>query len=1148
MVLDPGRSGSRYPVTPAPADDPLVVTLLGRIALRRDATLVDVPGNRARSLLVALALRPGRTRSAAALIEEVWGDEPPRAPANALHTQISRLRSVLPDGVLEAGPGGYRLALRAEQVDLTAVGELAGQARAHLAVGELEAAQRSIDRARALWSGEPGADLSDGPLARELSAAAAAQAQELDEVERETRVSAGDLTGAIAVARRQLRRRPTAEAVAYTLMRLLATAGRDSEALAVFADLRAALATELGTDPGPAITELNTAVLRGRFTPRQTPPVCGTGPADQVPSAVGVRAAPNALLGRADDLAELSRLLRVSRVTTVLGPGGAGKTRVANELALREAGNKPVVLVELASVRPGGAPAEAVVDIESAVAAAMGLGEIRREPGLPPQVSRPDTRRRLRDALSARPMLLVLDNCEHLVEAAAAVVADLVGSCPQLTVLTTSRAPLAITAETVYPLGPLASDAAGSPATELFSARARAVRPSVRLDMEVVARLCRTLDGLPLAIELAAARARTMSVEDIERRLDQRFALLRSGDRTSPERHRTLHAVIAWSWNLLEPDEQVTLRRMCRFPGGFTLAAAETVAGGATDGDPLASAGDGAISTADGATAVGDIAAAVDGLVGQSLLTVVEVEGAGLRYRMLETVREFGEQELVAADTGSRSEIRLVETRMARWARDFAVRMAECYGRGDELGPALTVAAELDNLVAVLRRAESAGDPATMYAVFPVAAMRWVMHGANLELISWIPRVVATAPPPGSRGVYAELETACHAVIALHLAFMDRSVRQLALVRNRARVLLRGNTGLRAPFRFLAQLLTCPADSLRLARLLARATRSPDRHTRSLALMARTNIWENMGRIHESSRDARAAVPTLSEAEVWSRAMLAQHRGSLAGQVARYRESVAFYEEAAELLHRIRAYEESLEVHSYLAASLAGSGEPARARRELATALGFSGSGGADLAVVDDPGIHRNHRLSTIAAVLAGIELVEGDIDGGLGHFRRALELLGWPVHETTPGPGLLLTGSAALAAHVLHERGDVVARLVPELIDLAPRRFGYVLDLPQLGAVACAAGSGLLMLGEREAAGVELLALAPRVVSRQDYPVLRWDRHRDLWRDRIGADPAGAVAAASGLRRAVAAERIVELIREVGSDLPDPSARPGSG
>lgn len=1118
-------------MTPAPAEGPLVVTLLGRIALRRDTALVEVPGHRARSLLVALALRPGRTRSAAALIEDVWGDAPPRSPANALHTQISRLRSVLPDGVLEAGPGGYRLALRADQVDLTAVRELAGRARSRLAAGEVAAAQSSLDRARALWPGEPGADLPAGPLAGELAAAAAAQAEALDEIECEVREAAGDLDAAIAAARRRLQRRPTDETVAHTLMRLLATAGRDSAALAVFAGLRAALATELGTGPGPAITELNTAILRGRFEKRPPPAISGDAAAGRVPAAVGVRAAPNELLGRAGDLAELSRLLRVSRVTTVLGPGGAGKTRVANALAAREAQHQPVVLVELASVRPGGSPAAAVVEIESALAAALGLGETRRAPGLPQPISRPDTQRRLRDALSARPMLLVLDNCEHLVEAAAAVVADLVGSCPQLTVLTTSRAPLAITAETVYPLGPLPSDPAGSPATDLFTARARAVRPSVRLDMEVVARLCRTLDGLPLAIELAAARVRTMSVEDIERRLDQRFALLRSGDRTSPERHRTLHAVIAWSWNLLEPDQQVTLRRMCRFPAGFTLAAAETVAGG-----PEA----------------GDIPAAVDGLVAQSLLTVVEDEDTGLRYRMLETVREFGEQELVAADSERGTEIDLVESRMARWAREFALRMAGLYSGGDQLGPALTVAAELDNLVAVLRRAEAAGDARTLYAVFPVAAMRWVMHGANLELIGWIPRITATAPPADAHGVYAELEMTGHLLTALHLAFMTRSLRQLAVVRIRARALLRDAGELRAPYRFIGRLLTCAPEMTRLARLLARGTRAPDRQTRSVALMARANIWENMGRIRESSRDARLVVADLTDGEVWSRAMAAQHRGSLAGQVARYRESVQYYEEAAALLHRIRAYEESLEIHSYLAASLAGTGDPVRARRELGTALGFSGSGPAGLEVVDDPGIRRNHRLSTVAAVLAAIELVEGEIDAGLRHYRRALELLDWPSQEFTPGPGLLLTGAATLAAHVLYERHDVVARMVPELAGAARRRLGTVLDLldlPQLGAVACALGSGLLVSDEQSAAGIELLALAPRVTPRQDYPVMQWSRHHDLWCDRIGADGlTAAVAAADGLRRSAAAERIVQLIREVGERLPDPLARPAAG
>lgn len=1132
MVLDPGRSYGRPPVIPASADEPLVVTLLGRIALRRDAELVVLPGTRARLLLVALALRPGRSRSAAVLIEEVWGADPPRSPMNALHTQISRLRAALPDGALEAGPAGYRIALRPEQVDLTAAQQSARRAAAALATGDARAALAIVGRARSLWCGEPGADLPPGGPAGELAAAAAEYAEALDDIERAAREATGDLDGAVEIARQQARQRPADEPRARTLMRLLAIAGRANEALDVFASLRTTLATELGTDPGAAITELNTAILRGRFTSRAEPerrePV---PPPPLALAAVGVRAAPNELLGRADDLTELARLLQVSRVTTVFGPGGAGKTRVANELAARTAAVQPVVLVELASVRPEGTSRNAAVDIETAIAAAVGLGETVRDRTLP-QVRPPtDSGRRLRDALSARPMLLVLDNCEHLIEGAALVVADLVGSCPQLTVLTTSRSPLAITAETVYPLAPLTIDAAGSPATDLFAARARAVRPSVRLDAAVVARLCHTLDGLPLAIELAAARVRTMSVEDIERRLVQRFALLRTGDRTSPERHRTLHAVIAWSWNLLEPAQQITLRRICRFPAGFTLDAAEIVAGG-----PEA----------------GDIAAAVDGLVGQSLLTVVEDDDGeadpvlGVRYRMLETVREFGEQQLAAADAESGAEIELVESRMAQWARDFAVTAARRYLAGDELGPALLMVAELDNLVAVLRRADAVRDHHTVYAVFPAIAMRWVAQGAHLELMGWIPRLLALPPPERSSGTCADLHMLGHGMTALQLAFMSRNIRELAVVRIRVRALLRHATGMTGTLLFLGQLLTCPADVTRLARLLAGGARSGDPGIRVVALVARANIFENMGRIFASRRDARAAQALTSEGEVWSRAMVVQHLGALAGQTAHYRESVGYYEEAAELLLRIRAYDESLEMRSFMAVCLAGSGEPVWARRELAAALGYSGSGGSGLELIDDPTIRRNHRLSTIAAGLAEIELAEGDTDAGLAHFRRALDLMGWPGGGFTPGPGALLMCSTTIAAHALAGRIETVAPLVPELAVTALGRLGAVPDLPQIGAVACALGSGLLALDQRAEAGVELLALAPVVTGRQDYPVLQWSRHHELWRERVGGSRlTAAIDAARRLRRTEAAARIVELIETVG---PGPgSGAPGS-
>ncbi|MGW0180529.1 AfsR/SARP family transcriptional regulator [Nocardia sp. NPDC003345] len=1125
MERDPGRSDGPSLLNPVPAGESLVVAVLGRIALRRETELVAVPGARARSLLVALALRPGRTRTAAALIEDVWGEDPPRAPMNALHTQVSRLRAALPDGVLEAGPGGYRLALRPGQVDLTAVAELVRLARAQLQRGEPGTARAAVARARALWSGEPGADMPAGPLAAELAGLAAEHAEALDDIDLAAREALGDLEGAIALGRARMRARPLDETTARTLMRLLATAGRANEALDVFATLRTGLATELGTDPGVAVTELNTAILRGRFEAggRQS---SGRPPANPpVAAAVGVRAAPNALLGRDDDLAELARLLRESRVVTVLGPGGAGKTRLANAIGMRVAAQLPVVLVELASLRPESGGAGGALEIETAIGTAMGLGEAGRERGLPPSRPRPDSARRLRDALSARPMLLVLDNCEHLIDAAAAAVADLVGSCPQLVVLTTSRSPLAITAETVYPLAPLAIDPTGSPATDLFTARARAVRPSVRLDMEVVARLCHKLDGLPLAIELAAARVRTMSVEDIERRLDQRFALLRTGDRTSPERHRTLHAVIAWSWNLLEPAQRITLRRMCRFPAGFTLAAAETVAGGAE---------------------VGDISAAVDGLVAQSLLTVVEAEAEGddpwpqVRYRMLETVREFGEQQLVeAGDAGSEAE--LVDARMACWAREFAVAVAAEVRGGDQLEPALRVAVELDNLVAVLRRALADADRETVYAVFPVVAMRWVVHGAHMEFMSWIPRLSEIVPPARPYGVYAELELLGHALIALHMAFMNRNLRELARIRVRVRALLRAETGMSEAFRFQGQMLVCPARGTGMARLLARGVRSADTATRAIALVARANIWENMGRIHGSQRDGLAAAELYGEAEVWSRGMVAQHLGSLAGQTGHYRESVAHYESAAESLRRIHAYEESLEVHSYLAVSLAGLGETARARREIGSALGLSGSGTRGTDLIDDPGVRFNHRLAMIAAALAEVELAEGDTDSGLRHFRRALELMGWPFRESAPGPGTLLMCSANLAAHVLAGRVDLVADVVPSVAVFTANPLEQVPDLPRIGTVACALGSALLALDERDNRGAQLLALAPAVVPRQDFPVMRWQRHHDLWRPRLG--PAWPVVERHHRGRAGA--RIVELLTEVAARGPAATAGP---
>ncbi|MEU1999553.1 BTAD domain-containing putative transcriptional regulator [Nocardia gamkensis] len=1104
-----------------PAGESVVVALLGEVALRRDGLLTPLPGARSRLLLTALALRPGRSRGAHALIEDVWGEQPPRSPMNALHTQVSRLRSALPEGALEIGPAGYRLTLAAGQVDLSSVGERVTRARELHAAGDHSGCLAQVASARALWRGEPGADLPPGDLADELRHAAGRRSAELDELELAAREGGGDLDGALDLARLRAAADPLDEPAQLTLMRLLAASGRSNEALESFAAFRSRLADQLGADPGPALSTAHTAILRGEpigptAPPRAPTPVASAGhrtgfPAtpsadaapEPQPAAMGLRAAPNALLGRTDDLAALTDLLDDSRVVTVLGPGGAGKTRVANELGARVARTRPVALVELASVRAEGGDAR--VEIEAAIAAVLGLSEVTFDAAALRSGQTVDLRRRLRDAVSARSMLLILDNCEHLIDAVAVVVADLIGVAPRLTVLTTSRSPLTLTAETVYPLPPLTIDPAGSPATELFAARARAVRPAVRLDPDIVAQLCHTLDGLPLAIELAAARVRAMSVEEINERLADRFALLRHGDRSSPERHRTLHAVIDWSWNLLDTEQQATLRRLCRFPAGFTLSAAEAVAGGAD---------------------VTDVAAAVDGLVNQSLLTVLDDELLGTRYRMLETVREFGEEQLAA----TAGEPDAVDTRMMRWAKDYADDAASRYMTGDQIHLALSVAAELDNLLAALRCGIERRDAATAYTVFPVVATLWVIRGSHMEVIAWAQRVIELEPADfGREGPRPDLVLVTYQMTFLHLAYTNGSAREIAALRLRVRRLLRRSAELSENNRFIARVVLTRADTRGLSRLLAEAARSADPETRGTALLLRANMRENQGDVRGSTIDAINALDVLGRENVWSVAMVSRHLGQVCGQIAQYAESVTYYRRSLDLLQRLGAYEDTVEIRSLLVASLVGAGDLEQARRELDLALGTP-----DL---DTSSLGQNRLLSTVMQSSAEVAFAMGDTAGGFARYERALELFGWPDQALGPGPGALMLAAAALAAQVLHGGVGSSAVLAAQLAELTVPMMTQYRDLPQIGGVACAVGSYLIAVDREVGTGLDLLMLAPNVFCRQDFPSMRWQRHLDAAIAKLGAEQVARARRRLGhLRRSESADRIMRMLHSLNS------------
>ena len=414
---------------------------------------------------------------------------------------------------------------------------------------------------------------------------------------------------------------------------------------------------------------------------------------------IGVRAGSNALLGRDDDVAAIERLLQRHRLVTVLGAGGLGKTRLAQEVATRAA-MPLVVVVELASIRTDD-------DVVLALASTLGVREAstnRRlgEGGL-------DVRGRILARLDEAPALLVLDNCEHVIDGAARWAAELLGAIPSLRIVATSRSPLTIGAEQVYPLEPLGSDAAG-PAVELFVERATAARPGVELPLEVIARLCTRLDGLPLAIELAAARVRSMTVEQIESRLENRFALLAGGDRTSPERQRTLLAVIEWSWALLTPDEQRAMCRLSWFPDGFGLDAADVVTGSAD--------------------------AAVAPRRAHRPVTARRLDhgrhapcpGTACSRRCASS-----------ASSSSPSRARR-SARSPRWTRGPCA--SRCAPSTEIRGPGqVDVFRELDleqdNLVEVLRRAIASRRAEVVFPVFAALAYRWTVRSAHSEILAF---------------------------------------------------------------------------------------------------------------------------------------------------------------------------------------------------------------------------------------------------------------------------------------------------------------------------------------------------------------------------------------------------------------------------
>src|SRR6266542_1265748 len=522
---------------------------------------VQVVGPRLRALLIRLAMEPDRVVLAGQLIDAVWDSDPPAAATGALQSLVSRLRRLLPD-VVESHAIGYRMAIDPEAVDSVQFERLALAGRDELR-GDPQRARELLREALALWRGPALADVATARFA----GAAVARLEELRLGAIEDRIEAELATGSgqrlVAELDELVTANPLRERLSGLLVRALARGGRQADALGAYERLRSRLADELGIDPSEELQAIHLRVLRGEAGP---PPAAATGagtarhlpepPAAEEPRT-NLRAQITSFVGRDDDIARITGVLGGSRLVTLTGPGGSGKTRLATEAAAIMLDRMPdgVWLAELG-------PVVDPVDLPQAVLSLFGareLGLLARQGRGPSPVP---PRERIEQAIGDKRLLLVMDNCEHLVAPAAALIDALLAHCPELRVLATSREPLGITGEVLHPVGPLAmpvqdgtaSEALRFPAVRLFADRGAAARPGFTVDQATVGPvldICRALDGIPLAIELAAARLRALSPDQIAARLDDRFRLLAGGSRTSLPRHQTLRAVVDWSWGLL---------------------------------------------------------------------------------------------------------------------------------------------------------------------------------------------------------------------------------------------------------------------------------------------------------------------------------------------------------------------------------------------------------------------------------------------------------------------------------------------------------------------------------------------------------------------------------------------------------------------
>jgi predicted ATPase/DNA-binding SARP family transcriptional activator len=988
-----------------------------------------VAGDRPQALLAALATHECRPVGQPELIGLVWGEDAPSNAMKSLQVLVSRARTACGADAIVRDGAGYRLGAAPDEVDSVRLSRLVRAAAAALEKDAAHAAGLARE-ALALSGGLARvADEEDGPLAQ-LRRAAAADAGAARLVLARASSRAGAHADALAELELAHAASPHDEPLLADLLHSEAAVRGPAVALERFERYRRELRDRLGADPGEPLRRAHRGLL-----------------ALDRPVRRGVRYDATELIGRDRDLDRLRAMLAGARVVSVVGPGGLGKTRLAHVLA-REAAEPVVHFVELAGIT-------AAEDVAMEVGSVLGVRDSVGGRRTLTAQQRADVRARIAQRLAQAPGLLVLDNCEHLIDAAAELVAFLITATPDLRVLTTSRAPLAIAAERVYPLGELgAADAAA-----LFRERATAARPDVRLDERVVASIVGRLDGLPLAVELAAAKVRVMAVEEIDRRLEDRFALLRGGDRSAPDRHQALLTVIEWSWNLLDAAQQRALGRLSLFHDGFTLEAAESLLG----------------------TSAVD---AVRSLVDQSLLGVKETP-AGVRYRMLETVREFGWRQLAAADEqeAARAELR-------RWATGYAAAQRSRIAV-DQFAAVDALGAEETNLADELRAAIADGDRDSLVHLLAALGMFWTMRGEHLRLLALagaVSEALQDWTPP------EEIADEARAAVAISLSgsLMISGDRDelLALLRR-----LGPDTGADVYLAGLIRVLLAydPEDDAFSARLAALAE-DPDRHTAVAAGLWLSHQRENEGDPAGAREAAERALRLTGPEDPWlnaaPRMMLAQLSLDMGDRAA----AVAHAEAALPVMRRLGAADDEMQLRALLVLCSIAQGRLAEAAAELDRSedldenFGPLGSGA--------------FRYICRAELL----LASGDARHGLRLYRecsdrmRRIELPG--VSRTGIEPWSLFGDALVLSAYAYHAKGadEAHGRAL-----FATCRAGALRvftadnerpDYPASGLLLFALGAWSLLRRAAPAPdAVRLLALAERFAYNRMIPTMLWER-----------------------------------------------------